>query len=63
MVMLGFLLQWPTIPTLFMFPVLVGMYVLLAHEEETEARARFGTAYEQYAAATPAFFPRWRTRG
>ena len=59
-IMLGFLLQWPTIPTLLMFPVLVGLYVHLAHTEEAETRAQFGEAYDRYAAATPAFFPSWR---
>jgi protein-S-isoprenylcysteine O-methyltransferase Ste14 len=62
MVMLGFLLQWPTIPTLLMFPVLVGMYILLAYEEEAEARAQFGEAYDRYAAVTPGFSPSWRKR-
>ena len=62
LIMLGFLLQWPTIPTLFMFPVLVTMYVRLAHREEAEIRAEFGEAYERYAASTPAFLPGW-TRG
>lgn len=61
-IMLGFLLQWPTIPTLLMFPVLVGMYVHLAHKEEAEVRAAFGEAYARYAAATPAFFPRWKRK-
>jgi len=60
MIMLGFLLQWPTFPTLLMFPVLVGMYILLAHEEEAEARTVFGEAYNRYAAAAPAFLPRLR---
>src|SRR5262245_43890378 len=32
LIMLGFLLQWPTIPTLAMFPILVFMYVRLAHQ-------------------------------
>ena len=63
MIMLGFLLQWPTLPTLFMFPVLVALYVHLAHTEEAEARMQFGEAYDQYAAVTPAFFPSWRKRG
>jgi protein-S-isoprenylcysteine O-methyltransferase Ste14 len=62
MVMLGFLLQWPTIPTLLMFPVLVGMYILLAYEEEAGARAQFGEAYDRYAAVTPGFSPSWRKR-
>ncbi len=61
-IMLGFLLQWPTFPTLLMFPVLVGMYILLAHEEEAEARAQFGEAYDRYASATPAFLPSWSKR-
>jgi protein-S-isoprenylcysteine O-methyltransferase Ste14 len=58
-IMLGFLLQWPTIPTLLMFPVLVWMYTRLAFQEEREIRAEFGEDYERYAANTPAFFPRW----
>lgn len=58
MVMFGFLLQWPTILTLLMFPVLVWMYVRLAHQEEREAIAEFGDAYHQYAARVPGFFPR-----
>jgi protein-S-isoprenylcysteine O-methyltransferase Ste14 len=58
LVMLGFLLQWPTLLTLAMFPVLVGMYVRLARTEEREVRAQFGEAYDRYAAKTPAWFPR-----
>jgi protein-S-isoprenylcysteine O-methyltransferase Ste14 len=58
LVMLGFLLQWPTLLTLLMFPILVWMYVRLAWREEREVRAEFGDAYARYAAATPGFFPR-----
>ena len=56
--MLGFLLQWPTILTLIMFPILVTMYVRLARTEEEEVRRAFGEAYDRYAAATPAWLPR-----
>jgi len=56
-IMLGFLLQWPTLVTLLMFPMLVTMYVRLAHREEREALAEFGEAYDRYTATTPAFFP------
>ena len=59
-IMLGFMLQWPTILTLLMFPLLVVMYVHLAHTEEAEARHHFGVNYERYAAATPAWLPRLR---
>ncbi len=64
LIMLGFLLQWPTLVTLVMFPILVFMYVRLARREERDARAEFGDAYVRYEAATPVFFPRWSaTRG
>lgn len=56
-IMFGFLLQWPTILTLAMFPVLVWMYVHLAHTEETEARAGWGAQYDRYAAQVPGWFP------
>lgn len=58
LVMFGFLLQWPTILTLLMFPVLVYMYVRLARHEEQEVRKEFGAQYERYAARIPAFLPR-----
>src|SRR6266480_3183866 len=45
LVMFGFLLQWPTILTLAMFPVLTVMYVKLARTEEQDARSEFGDAY------------------
>lgn len=61
LIMLGFLVQWPTILTLAMFPVLVIMYVRLARHEEGEVAAEFGEAYAHYAARVPAFFPRWRS--
>lgn len=59
LVLLGFLLQWPTLLTLAMFPVLVIMYVRLAKQEEREVRAKFGTAYDHYAEHVPAWFPHW----
>ena len=58
MIMFGFLLQWPTILTVFMFPVLTYMYVRLARHEEQEVVKEFGEEYARYAARTPAFFPR-----
>jgi protein-S-isoprenylcysteine O-methyltransferase Ste14 len=57
LVMLGFLLQWPTLLTLAMFPVLLWMYIRLARSEEQEAIATFGDAYRRYAAMVPAFIP------
>lgn len=60
LILLGFLLQWPTLLTLLMFPVLVVMYARLAATEEAEMRRRFGADFEAYAARTPRFLPRWR---
>ncbi|MBA3049297.1 MAG: isoprenylcysteine carboxylmethyltransferase family protein [Alphaproteobacteria bacterium] len=62
LVMFGFLLQWPTVLTLAMFPVLVFMYWRLARSEERETEARFGLDYATYRRATPAFIPRLRSR-
>lgn len=59
LIMIGFLLQWPTLLTLIMFPILVTMYVRLAGREEREVLAEFGEQYAAYAAKTPAFFPRF----
>ena len=58
LVLLGFLVQWPTLLTLVMFPVLVVMYVRLARSEEREAVVEFGDAYRSYMAKVPGFFPR-----
>jgi protein-S-isoprenylcysteine O-methyltransferase Ste14 len=59
-IMFGFLLQWPTLLTLVMFPILTWAYVRLAQREEVEARATFGPAYARYAAVIPAYIPRLR---
>ena len=58
LIMLGFLLQWPTLPTLVMFPILVYVYVRLARREEQEALAQFGDVYRHYMQRTPGFIPR-----
>jgi len=60
LIMIGFLLQWPTIPTVVMLPILVVVYARLARAEEREVAARFGAAWRAYAACTPAFVPRRR---
>jgi protein-S-isoprenylcysteine O-methyltransferase Ste14 len=60
LIMTGFLVQWPTLLTLVLYPVMVITYVRLAINEERETRARFGATYERYADAVPRFFPRRR---
>jgi len=63
LVMIGFLLQWPTIPTLIMFPVLVYVYARLARTEERAVARRFGREWDEYAARTPAFVPKMGSLG
>ena len=58
LVMFGFLLQWPTIITALLFPILVVTYVRLAHQEEESALAEFGEKYRQYMEQVPAWWPR-----
>lgn len=58
LIMFGFLLQWPTIVTLIMFPVLMIVYAHLAKQEELGVLAEFGAAYRDYQLRTPAFIPR-----
>lgn len=57
LIMFGFLLQWPTLPTLMMFPILCLVYVRLANREEKVAIDEFGDAYRRYRDATPGFIP------
>ena len=58
LVMFGFLIMWPTLLPLVMFPILVFIYLRLAKQEEKQVRAEFTPAYHHYAQKTPAFIPR-----
>ena len=57
LIMFGFLLQWPTIPTVVMFPILLVVYVSLANKEEKTVISEFGDEYLLYMAKTPAWIP------
>lgn len=58
LIMFGFLLQWPTLLTVVMFPILVVVYVHLARREEHMALMEFGEVYRAYMERTPRFIPR-----
>ena len=60
LIMVGFLLQWPTLATLIMFPILLLVYRRLAVREEQEIEARFGATWSRYMTETPRFLPRLR---
>jgi protein-S-isoprenylcysteine O-methyltransferase Ste14 len=62
LIMLGFLLQWPTLVTLAMFPILAFMYARLAKREEEDMLAQFGEEYRRYRERVPAFIPRLGAR-
>ena len=57
-IMLGFLVMWPTLISLLMFPVLAFMYIRLARREEQEVAAEFPSIWPEYAARTPRWIPR-----
>ena len=56
----GFLVQWPTLLTALMTPVLIVAYVRLAGQEERVMNERFGDLYTRYATQTRRFFPPMR---
>src|SRR3990172_2419046 len=58
LIIIGLLIQWPTIITALMSPVLFYVYYRLAKREEAEVDAQFGDPYRKYRATTPMFIPR-----
>lgn len=60
MIVGALLIQWPTLLSLLMAPILVVAYVRLARREEREMEAQFGQAYAEYRRQTPAFIPKMR---
>ncbi|AHX13350.1 isoprenylcysteine carboxyl methyltransferase [Dyella jiangningensis] len=59
LILTGFLLQWPTLLTLAMYPILVWMYARLSTTEERESLKQFGETYRRYMESVPRFIPRW----
>ena len=56
----GWLIHWPTIPTMVMWPILVFLYYNLAKREEKEMEKRFGEKYKEYKQSVPMFIPKLR---
>lgn len=59
LVMIGMLIQWPTIITVIMFPILIFVYYRLSKREENEMISMFGDEYKQYMEKTSMFIPRF----
>lgn len=54
---LGWILHWPSVITLVLWPVLLLAYSWLARFEEGMARDDFGEAWDEYAQRTNRFIP------
>lgn len=62
LIVIAFNIQWPTILTLAMAPVLIVMYVRQARREDRALATSFGEPFFRYAAQVPAFVPCLRAR-
>jgi hypothetical protein len=55
LIITGFIIQWPTVPTLIMYPILLFVYYRQAVKEEEIMINRFGKEYIMYMKSTPRF--------
>ena len=62
LIMIGLLIQWPTIITVLMSPVLFYMYYRLSRQEEADVEKEFGDLYRRYKEKTPMFIPHFGGR-
>jgi protein-S-isoprenylcysteine O-methyltransferase Ste14 len=60
LMVIAFLIMWPTILTILLAPFLIGRYILLAREEDRELEKEFGEHFRRYREAVPAFLPSMR---
>jgi protein-S-isoprenylcysteine O-methyltransferase Ste14 len=60
LITIGFLIQWPSLTTLIMWPILIFAYYRLAMREEKDAEKQFGQGFLEYKKKVPAFIPRLR---
>lgn len=63
LIVTGMLIQWPTIITALMFPVLIFVYHGLSRREEREMIELFGDNYRRYMENTPMFIPKLAGKG
>jgi protein-S-isoprenylcysteine O-methyltransferase Ste14 len=56
----AFLIQWPTIITVIMWPILIYAYYQQAKKEEKEMEGKFGEKYCQYRQRVPMIIPHLR---
>ena len=58
LLIVGFLLEWPTLITVLMAPILIWRYTRLSLDEEREMEEKFGQEYRKYTATTPRYLPK-----
>ena len=58
LITVGMLIQWPTLVTAAMWPILMFMYYQLARREEKEMESHFSDQYVTYRQQVPMFWPR-----
>tara|TARA_R110002073_G_scaffold66384_2_gene165704 strand:+ start:3249 stop:3860 length:612 start_codon:yes stop_codon:yes gene_type:complete len=56
------IVHWPTILSVAALPIIVGIYALLARNEERDMQREFGDEYRNYALRVPMFIPRFGER-
>lgn len=56
----GWIIMWPTLLTLIMYPFIIRAYARLAAREDGELRERFGPTFERYREQVPTLWPRRR---
>ena len=61
LIVAAFLIQWPTLVTLLMAPILIARYLRLAKEEDEEMEFLFGEEYRHYRQRVPGLWP-WARR-
>lgn len=59
-IIVGFLLQWPTLITLVMAPILIFRYIRLGKEEELTMAKEFDGEYANYKNKTPGYIPSFK---
>jgi protein-S-isoprenylcysteine O-methyltransferase Ste14 len=63
LMILAFNIQWPTLPTLLLGPVLIITYIRQARREDRELDAVFGQEFRDYAIRVGPFLPFRRSAG
>ena len=58
----GLLVQWPSIFTAILWPILLLMYYRLAKKEDSECEKEFGEQFRKYKSSVPGFLPRLRKK-